>query len=271
MKEEIMSPLNDFVFAEIFGTQQNIGNTQAFLKTLLDIPEEDYDQLTIENPFLKRWFRRGKTVIVDLKLTTKSGKIIHIELQVEKQTNFKNRILYYAARLLGDQLRFGDDYNKLHRVISIVICNHVLLKEEKSYINVYELRNRENRSFTNLLKLVILELPKLPEEEDSALWPWLKLFKCKEKEEYEMLAKKHPELKKAVYYTKRMSLFERWRDMQFHRNLWKVDERMRLEQARLDGIDEGKLEVARKMRDLGDSPEKIHAATGLSFETIAQM
>jgi len=259
-KETFISPLNDYVFAEIFGTQHNIGNTRAFLKALLDIPEEDYDRLTVKNPIFKRLFRRGKSIIVDLKLTTKSGKIIHIELQVEKTSDFRSRILYYAARLLGDQMRMGDNYKKLHQVISIVICNHTLLDEEKSYINEYELRNHENRRFTDLLKLVILELPKLPEQEDGALWPWLQFFKCKQKEEYEMLALRHPELKKAIYCAEKMSFFERWRDIQFHKNLWKVDEQMWREQIRIDRT----LEIARKMKDAGISLEQIQAITSLS-------
>jgi len=275
MKNEIISPLNDFVFAQIFGTQQNIGNTKAFLKTLLDIPEDEYGQLTVKNPILKRFFRWDKTVIVDLRLTTKSGKIIHIELQIEKKSNLRNRVLYYTARLLANQLRMGDDYKKLHQVISIVICNHVLLKEEKSYVNVYELRNRENHRFTDLLKVIILELPKLPEQKDSDVWPWLQFFKCKQKEEYEMLARKYPELEKAVYCAEKMSLIERWRDIQFHKNLWKADERAGLEQARIDGLAEGKLEgkleIAHKMKMLGDSPERIQAITGLSPEDIARL
>ena len=240
MKHDIISPLNDFAFAQIFGNQRNIENTERFLKSLLDIPEDEYDRLTVVSPILGRLFRKGKTGIVDLKLSTKSGKVIHIELQVEKRANLRNRILYYASRLVGDQLRWGDDYKKLNQVISIVICNHNLLEEENSYINVYELRNEEKRSFTNLLKVVILELPKIPEDKDRAVWPWLKFFTCKEKEEYEMLVRKHPELKDAVFCAKKMSVFEKWRDIQFHKNLWKADERALLEQAMIDGRAEGR-------------------------------
>jgi len=61
-----------------------------------------------------------------------------------------------------------------------------------------------------------------------------------------MLAKKHPELKKPVNYAKKMSWFERWRDIQFHKNLAKVDERMLHLQweidARAKGLAEGRAE-----------------------------
>jgi predicted transposase/invertase (TIGR01784 family) len=239
MADEIVSPLEDFAFSQIFGNQRNISITKAFLKTLLDIPEEEYHKLTVVSPILGRFFKKDKMSIVDLKLTTKSGKIIHIELQVEKRSNLKNRIMYYSARLIGDQLKFGDDYNKLHQVVSIVICNHILLDGEESYINMYELRNQKNHRFTDLVKVVILELPKLSETKDSKVWPWLRFFTCERKEEYEMLAKRHPELEEAVFCAKRMSLLDQWRDYQFHKNLWKVDERNLREQIRIDAQKEG--------------------------------
>jgi len=275
MTEEFISPLYDFVFAEIFGNQRNIDNTRAFLKTLLDIPEDDYARLTVENSILKRFFRQDKMGIVDLKLSTKSGSIIHIELQVEKKAHFKNRILYYVARLIGDQLKWGDNYGKLHQVISVVICDHVLLEDEPSYINQYELRNSANNSFTSMLKLVILELPKVPEQADSGVWPWLRFFTCKKKEEYEMLARRYPELEKPIFCVRKMSLIEQWREIRFHKNLWKEDERMGILQAQMDGHAEGraeeKQEIALKMKNRGRPLAEIVEDTGLSAETIERL
>ena len=299
-KEHFISPLEDFAFKQIFGEQQNIDITRAFLKTLLDIPQEEYDRLTVVNPYLGKILKRGKIGIVDIKLTTKSGKIIHIELQVEKRANMRKRISYYSSRQLSDQLKWGEDYEKLHQVVSIVICNHILLEEEEAYINEYNMSNDKNRLFTDLQKLIILELPKLPKEADGALWPWLRFFTCKKKEEYVMLVKKHPEMEKPVSYARRMSWLDRWRDYQLHRGLAKTDERMlRLQieidatakghtegytkglakghaEGHIEGHSEGhakgkaeeKLEIARKMKTLGDSVEKINIITGLPIDTI---
>jgi predicted transposase/invertase (TIGR01784 family) len=294
MKNELVSPLDDFAFAQIFGSKENLGTTKAFLKTLLDIPEDDYDKLSVEDGTLKRFFKRDKKGVVDLKLTTKSDRIIHIELQVKKKPNLISRILYYAGRLLGDQLRWGNDYEKLHQVISICICNHVLLKDEESYINKYELRNDQGRSFTDLLKVVILELPKLPKEEDEAVWPWLCFFKCKKQEEFEMLARKHPELEKAVSCVKYMSFGEQWRWEMLKRQVRKMDERAEkrqlqlekeqiqrdLEEARTKALTEGHaegrteghaertLEIARKMKAIGRPSSEIAEVTGLPPEEV---
>ena len=165
------------------------------------------------------------------------------------------------------------------------------------------MRNNEGRSFTNLKRVIILELPKLPETNDGTIWPWLRFLLCKKKEEFEMLAKKYPELEKPVNYAKKMTLFQRWRDIQFHKNLAKVDERNLhlqweidarekghaeghaeglekgitegLEKGIAEGIAEGrekeKLENARKMKALGYSSEEIHAITGLSVNDISRL
>jgi len=50
----MISPLSDYVFSEIFGNQKNIDITKSFLKTLLDIPEDEYDRLTVVSPLLRK-------------------------------------------------------------------------------------------------------------------------------------------------------------------------------------------------------------------------
>jgi len=273
--DDFISPLTDFVFKRVFGDQKNIDTTAAFLKTLLDIPHDEYDKLTVSNPILGGLFKHDKTPIVDLKLTTKSGKIIHIELQVEKRRNLRNRVTYYNSRLISDQLNWGDDYDELHQVISVVICDHILLEEEESYINVYQMQNDKKRLFTNLQKIVILELPKLSVAEDNAVWCWLRFLKCENEEDYEMLARKYPELEKPIMQVRRASLLEQWRMYWFHRNLAKVDERMLLEQWKEDGLAEGlteaKLEVARKALAEGSTPEFVQKITGLDLEEITKL
>ena len=274
-KDNFISPLEDFAFKQIFGEKRNIDNTRAFLKTVLNFPDEEFGSLSVKNPVLSRMFRKEKSGIVDIKLEAKSGKIFHIELQVQKRAYMRSRVLYYGARLVGDQLKWSEKYKKLHHVISIVICDHVLLNEEDAYMNIYELKNEKNRSFTDLLKVVIIELPKLPEEEDSAIWPWLRFLKCKAKEECEMLARKYPQLKKPVRCAERMGLIESIRDYYFHRNLAKEDERMLHLQWKLDGIEEGetkqKLTIAQNLLAEGSTPEFVQKITGLSLDEIAKL
>jgi len=142
-----------------------------------------------------------------------------------------------------------------------------------------------------MLQLVILELPKLPETADSGVWPWLRFFTCKRKEEYEMLAHQYPELEKPIFCVKKMSLLEKWRDWQFHKNLWKEDARMRELYVREEGLAEGHAKghakghaeghaeafeernktIAKNALAEGATPEFVNKITGLDIETIKKM
>jgi predicted transposase/invertase (TIGR01784 family) len=307
--QEILSPIKDYIFSLVFGDQRHIDILTAFLKTILDLPEEEYGSLVIVNPFLKRLFKTDKAGIVDVRLTTKSGRVIHVELQVKKAFNMPKRLVYYASKLLMEQIKTGQSWEKLHQVISIVICNHKLLPEEASYINAYEFRNdKTGGSFTDLIKFVILELPKLPHKEDSEVWPWLKLFTCKELNQYEELAKQHPEVGMAVQVLKRLSLIGRIRMMvddleiqrrdneaakeyelyereqareaheqalqQAHEQALQQAHEQALQQGLHQGREEGRqaqLNIARKMRARNVAPEQIAEDTGLSLEEIATL
>jgi flagellar biosynthesis/type III secretory pathway protein FliH len=74
-------------------------------------------------------------------------------------------------------------------------------------------------------------------------------------EEFEMLGRKYPDLEKPIFCAKKLSLYEQWRDIRFHKNLWKVDERMRelylREEAQKEGREEG-LEIGLEQgREIG--------------------
>ena len=102
-----------------------------------------------------------------------------------------------------------------------------------------------------------------------------------------MLAKKYPDMEKPVYCAKKMSLFEYWRDIRFHQNLWKVDERMRelylqtefkdecMAEGRAEGLAEGEQkksrEIALKMKNAGKPFSEISEFTGLSLKTIEEL
>jgi predicted transposase/invertase (TIGR01784 family) len=59
------------------------------------------------------------------------------------------------------------------------------------------------------------------------------------------------------------------REMAIMKN--RMDRAQMIYDAKQEGIAEGMLEVARKMKGVGDSIEKIHIITGLPIETIEQL
>jgi predicted transposase/invertase (TIGR01784 family) len=200
----------------VFGHQKVIENTAGLLKAVLDLDPAEYRSMRIVDPHLRRRWWKDKSGIVDIRIKTVSGKVLHVEVQVAPDSNIVPRILYYQDKLVTEQLGAGESYRKIRRTISIIILNYILLKDEPAdrYKNTYRFLNMEShKPFTDLQEIVILELPKVPDTDNgTALWAWLRYFKCETMEELDMLAKKHPELTGTVRQFRRFSLIRaiRW-------------------------------------------------------------
>ena len=113
-----------------------------------------------------------------------------------------------------------------------------------------------------------------------------------------MLAKKHPELKKAVSCVKKISFGERWRYSLLYYQVQRMDERIRKKQIKIDlaegrakgreeghaeglaegreeglaeGLAEKQLEIARKMKNAGRPVSEISEFTGLTPEAVEKL
>lgn len=266
MQKYFISPLDDDLVKAIFGDQRNIENTAAFLKAVLrppvaDIPPEDYEKLTIKDPFLNRLRKDDKRGILDVRLTTKTGRVISVEIQINPYKAMPQRIIFYNAKLVTEQMKKGFDYDKLHQTISVVVLDYKLWPEKGDYLNTYELRNiKTGRPFTDLIKVITIELPKAPETDNGhPLWPWLAFFKCKSKEELAMLSKLYPQVKPAVEEHQKMSWSDRRRMRAEAREKWYRDRRAEIAYARDEGLEKGRQEVLELMAQ-GYTPEQIKDA-----------
>ncbi len=123
----------------------------------------------------------------------------------------------------------------------MVITNHTLLPDEAAYLNSYDLRNPlTGRLFTDLLKVVMIELPKVPETDDGqAIWPWLRFFKCKTQEDLTMLTKAHAEIKPAVNEYAKITWSDRRRMIAEYKEKARRDRHAMVEFAKDEGREEG--------------------------------
>ena len=76
----LMSPKIDFVFKLIFGDEKNKDLLIAFLSAVLGVPAEDFEGIEIINTELLREFAEDKKGILDVRVKTKQGKQIDIEI-----------------------------------------------------------------------------------------------------------------------------------------------------------------------------------------------
>jgi predicted transposase/invertase (TIGR01784 family) len=154
--------------------------------------------------------------------------------------------------MTADQMKAGHNYDKIRPTITVVISNYNLLPEEEDYLNTYELRNsKSGRLFTDLQKYVILELPKLPDEDDGQpIWPQLRFLKCRAKEDMELLIKKHPEMRSVVADYKRMTLIEKFRKRAEAREKDRRDTWAALEYAKDEGREEVRAELDKVIEEI---------------------
>ncbi|GHT94361.1 hypothetical protein FACS1894116_08240 [Betaproteobacteria bacterium] len=87
----LLSPINDAVFKMIFGDSHDIGHLTNFLKSALTIPPEDYEEVFLPDPHLMRDGWGDKLSILDVKLRTRSGKLVDIEIQLVDQPDLRAR------------------------------------------------------------------------------------------------------------------------------------------------------------------------------------
>ena len=84
MAFQYLSPKSNFIFKQIFGDQRNADILGGFLQAVLDLPAEEYDHLTIVDPHLMPGRESEKLSILDVRLHTKSGNAIDVEIQVDE-------------------------------------------------------------------------------------------------------------------------------------------------------------------------------------------
>lgn len=289
MKKKMLSVKNDLIFKKVFGDPKNQDILISFLKSVLDIPDDEYESITIVDPNLRVEKRKDKLGILDLKLKTKSGCTMNIEIQLYEMKVIGNRIMFYTGKLFVEQIGKGKKYDVIKKVVCILILNYNMFKNRSKYNHRFVLYDKtDDTVFSDLLEIVTLELGKLPEVSDNTdLYNWLSLFNATEKEEFELLKEKGPELKKAVVVLEQLSEDEQTRLLAEAHEKKLRDEYARLEAAEERGIEIGEQkgikigeqrgenkkakEIAKNLIESQMDIDKISKITGLSKDEIEEL
>jgi len=259
---EFLSPKSDIIFKLLFGDDRSIELLTDFLKSVLRLPDNDYEEVTLIDPHLKREYEGDKLGILDVRVRTKSKKTINIEIQLLPSPELKERVAFYASKMITEQMGAGEPYSKIKRVISIIITDYTLIPDSLKYHHRFVLYDAEvGIEFTDIIEVNTLELTKLPKTEDGTqLWNWLKFLSADKREDLDMLAEKSPQIKKAVVRLMELSNDERTRLLYESRQKMEWDNRARERGARL--------EIAKNLLEMNMPIDKIIAATCLTREEI---
>ncbi len=274
---KILPPKSDVIFKLLFGDIRNKRLLAFLLMAILGLDREEFEELIIVDPHLKREHEKDKLGIVDVKVITKGKKIIHIEIQVLPVKDMPERVTYYNSKAFVAQLSKGDTYGELRKTISIVITDYEIVEDANDYHHIFQLRdNKTAKLFTDIIEIHTLEMQKLPLSSDGTeLADWLMFLRAEKEEEFEMLAQKNPAIKEAYIELQRISKDEKARKIYEDREKALRDERDRLKWAQMQGRDEGlregKREVAMNLLKYKMPIEQVSDITGLSIKEIQDL
>jgi predicted transposase/invertase (TIGR01784 family) len=272
----ILPPKSDIVFKMLFGTEQSKDILADFLKSVLDLKDEECEVIEIIDPHSTPKYPDGKLSILDVKLRI-ADKIIDIEIQLVSVTGIRSRITYYLSNMLSEQLSGGDEYKDLKRAVCIVIVDFPLVYESENFHTVFRLLEKdEHFPFNDLLEINVLDMTKIPPNGKSNLVNWLKFIKAERQEEFEMVSSVNPIINNAYARLVQLSESESNRMIYEARVKQQRDELSRINGARREGIAEGMAKGMERGIEQGIEQGqarliKVMLANGTDIKTVSRI
>jgi len=174
-----INPLTDFGFKKIFLNRDLL---IAFLNDVVgtDIKEIQYLPTEGLGNFIEE-----RTAIFDLLCTTERGEYFIVEMQLGKQTYFRDRALFYASHVIRKQAPRKKYWNfNLKAVYVVSILDFITFTGENAKKEVIErvvlYREKAKTLFSDKLHMIFVELPKFnkqPAELQDNTERWLYLLK----------------------------------------------------------------------------------------------
>ena len=176
-----VKPLNDFIFKKIFGEKGNEDILISFINAVLKRTKKEpiVEIEIIDNKQLTKELILDKTGIIDVRAKTSKGENIDIEVQLTDQGNMDKRTLFYLGKMYLENIKQGEDYTSLEKVITINILDFEFLGTE-SYQSSFHLWEDLEKDYmlTDVVEIHFLELPKFRKKKDkdyrdNAIERWL--------------------------------------------------------------------------------------------------
>jgi len=280
LPQQRYNPLNDYLFYKIMGEKGDEVQLLGFINAVLGKTGDDRFTSVeiIENKSFTPKVIGDKSSILDVRAVLQGKTKVNIEVQVRNQHNMDQRSLFYWSKEYAESLEAGQDYRELPNVIAINIVDFDY-PPVRNFHTRFHLREDSDREMvlTGALEIHFINMVQyrktgkggLP---DDPLGRWLAwLNKSSPPELVAEVVKMDTAIQMAnermVYVTgdkEAIRAYER-------RQMALSDYNSEINYAREEGRQGSALEIARKMKGMGDSIEKIHTITGLSFEAIERL
>jgi len=238
---------------------------------------------------------RQRYVRFDVACITGKGELINVEMSFHPKADEPVRLEYYAARLFAGQDLHGKEkkYNVLQDTYQITILARGQFFPDKNLTHTFLYYDPDTRvSLGGKTRIITVELVKTkpmarkPVETmtNAELWAFFfqyltdpgkrsKITEIINREEGIAMAARSLRTftQSELEYLRQTAILKRELDLQSDM-AWAKERRLARERAqRAKGRKEARLDIARKMKTMGDTAEKIQTITGLSTEIIAQL
>ena len=275
--------LNDYFVRYLFSDKGSEAILLDFINSImLDSGMKTFRSVEILTPFNYKDNYEDKETIVDVKCITQNGSVVIIEIQLQGNSRFPERILYYWASNYSKLLKQGEKYDALTPVISINLLNFNLDDSDNIHSCYMIYDTISQRLLTDHLQIHIIELKKF---QYNLLKPdlncWLKFFTMKDNREEIMsdLVKEKPIMEEVQrrynnFIKDRLMMNEYdKREAYLYGNQIMLEEERRLgkEEGIKEGIKETKISMARNMKNDKVDFNTISKYTGLSIEEIEKL
>lgn len=252
-----IDPKVDYAFKRLFGLERNRTLLIHLLHAILQpTPEERIVTLEILNPFSDKEKLDDKLSILDLKARDQSGRQFNIEMQLLAYGAFRQRVLYYWAKLHQGQLLEGMDYRQLRPTVSVCFVNTMLFPAVPAWHLKFKLRERGGQvAFSDDLAVHILELPKFTRRSEDLSTPldiWLYFLRHAERLDTDALPEtlNNPDIHHAMEELRMLTQSEMEREryesrLKMQRDIYTSRAEARdegLEEGRKEGLEEGRKE-----------------------------
>jgi predicted transposase/invertase (TIGR01784 family) len=155
-------PKVDYAFKKVFGSESTRDLLEDLVNAVLELPPAyRIVDLQVRNPFNEKETAEDKLSVLDIKAQDASGRLINIEMQMVVPHLFRQRSVYYWAKVYTQQLEEGSDYGDLHPTISICFLNGQLFPKRSEYHHRFILTDlATGEVLTDHLVMHFVELPK---------------------------------------------------------------------------------------------------------------
>ena len=279
--------------------------------TLSDFNFEEVKDLEIIDPFNISDNIDLKESIIDIKAKTKDNKTVIIEFQLSGNIDFVKRIFYYISKNVVNEIKEGEDYSGIQKIISINLLDFNLhFGDNGKPHRCFKLIDTENQNISlDFIQMHIIEvqrfikkLKNITKEElkQSRLLTWIKFFTSENLELIENdLKEANPIMTKVIEEYKRFTSDDKMMRAYAARDAFLLGQKMMLSRERkegikegiqkgklegikegiekgmqkgkLEGIKEGKISMAKTMKEDGADINLISKYTGLSIEEIEKL